>query len=62
MAFKNFKHTDKVSTTSYKRQKSIIINIFNNSSLYVEKTQTVYPCDKIDSVFMLEIILFKMDN
>ena len=52
LTFKNFKQNDEVSKTSYTRGKSIIINIINNSSLYVEKTQTVYPCDKIDSVFM----------
>ena len=52
LAFKTYKSEDKTDNNCYNETKTIIINIFNNATTYLEKSRVLYPCDEIDHIFL----------
>ena len=52
IAFKTYGNTEKIDNNCFNETKSIIINIFNNATTYLEKTRVLYPCDEIDDIFL----------
>ena len=50
--FNFYKSNDKKLSECYTKSKSIILNIFINSLLYMEKNHVINPCSDIDTVFI----------
>ena len=50
--YKYYKAKDKEENKCYELIKTTLMNIFMNSMTYAEKNQSLYPCDKIDILFL----------
>ena len=50
--FSFYKMNDKKSSECYNKGKSIILDIFINSILYMEKNHNINPCSDIDTIFI----------
>ena len=50
--FSFYKMNDKRSSECYNKGKSIILDIFINSILYMEKNHSINPCSDIDTIFI----------
>ena len=63
IAFKYYMSKDKQEQKCYEMIKSVIFNCFINSLSYLEKTRSLYPCDKLEFLFLAgDKILFKEKN
>ena len=52
IAYKYYKSKDKKEQKCFEMIKSVIINIYLNSLKHLEKTHSLYPCDKIETILL----------
>ena len=52
IAYNYFKSTDKKEQKCFEMIKTVILNIYLNSIIHLEKTHSLYPCDKIETILL----------
>ena len=52
IAYRYYRTDDKLKETCYNIIKSILLNCYMNSLLHLEKTHEIYPCDKVETLFL----------
>ena len=63
IAFKYYKSKDKQEQKCYNMVKSVLSSCYLNSLTYLEKTHVLYPCDKIETIFIWgDKIIFNEKN
>jgi len=52
IAYRYYRTDDKLKETCYNIIKSILLNCYMNSLIHLEKTHEIYPCDKVETLFL----------
>ena len=52
IAYRYYRTDDKLKGECYNIIKSILLNCYMNSLVHLEKTHEIYPCDKIETLFL----------